>query len=134
MLDVNLSYRMPVCLTRKRASQESYETEAMHYDEDYPSICFRIRRFVETQAWAADPPTRVRRFVTSVRAWEGRGRGIFDVTSSLLLVRTSDDDYRPALITAERFDRICRSDERRGGKECVRPCRSRWSPTHEKKN
>src|SRR3546814_20638606 len=80
MLDVNLSYRMPVCLTRKRASQESYETEAMHYDEDYPSICFRIRRFVETQAWAADPPTRVRRFVTSVRAWEGRGRGIFDVT------------------------------------------------------
>src|SRR3546814_3972984 len=36
MLDVNLSYRMPVCLTRKRASQESYETEAMHYDEDYP--------------------------------------------------------------------------------------------------
>src|SRR3546814_19657329 len=63
--------------------------------------------FVETQAWAADPPTRVRRFVTSVRAWEGRGRGIFDVTSSLLLVRTSDDDYRPDLITAERFDRIC---------------------------
>src|SRR3546814_13441262 len=25
-----------------------------------------------------------------------------------------------------------RSDERRGGKECVRTCRSRWSPTHEK--
>src|SRR3546814_18632179 len=109
MLDVNLSYRMPVCLTRKRASQESYETEAMHYDEDYPSICFRIRRFVETQAWAADPPTRVRRFVTSVRAWEGRGRGIFDVTSSLLLVR---------------------SEERRVGKECVSTCRSRWSPYH----
>src|SRR3546814_8235782 len=77
------------------------------FRSDYPSICFRIRRFVETQAWAADPPTRVRRFVTSVRAWEGRGRGIFDVTSSLLLVRTSDDDYRPDLITAERFDRIC---------------------------
>src|SRR3546814_2994499 len=94
MLDVNLSYRMPVCLTRKRASQESYETEAMHYDEDYPSICFRIRRFVETQAWAADPPTRVRRFVTSVRAWEGRGRGISDVNRSLLLERNSDDALR----------------------------------------
>src|SRR3546814_15464198 len=27
-----------------------------------------------------------------------------------------------------------RSEERRVGKECVSTCRSRWSPTHEKKN
>src|SRR3546814_13088310 len=27
-----------------------------------------------------------------------------------------------------------RSEERRVGKECVRTCRSRWSPVHEKKN
>src|SRR3546814_14123280 len=27
-----------------------------------------------------------------------------------------------------------RSEERRVGKECVSPCRSRWSPYHEKKN
>src|SRR3546814_14310416 len=26
-----------------------------------------------------------------------------------------------------------RSEERRGGKECVRTCRSRWSPYHKKK-
>src|SRR3546814_15320527 len=25
---------------------------------------------------------------------------------------------------------FCRSDERRVGKECVSPCRSRWSPYH----
>src|SRR3546814_13583544 len=28
---------------------------------------------------------------------------------------------------------IARSDERRGGKECVRTFRSRWSPVHDKK-
>src|SRR3546814_12058128 len=27
-----------------------------------------------------------------------------------------------------------RSEERRVGKECVSTCRSRWSPSHEKKN
>src|SRR3546814_15895163 len=27
-----------------------------------------------------------------------------------------------------------RSEERRVGKECVRPCRSRWSPYHSKKH
>src|SRR3546814_18107697 len=30
--------------------------------------------------------------------------------------------------------RDLRSEERRVGKECVSPCRSRWSPSHEKKN
>src|SRR3546814_16370463 len=29
---------------------------------------------------------------------------------------------------------ITRSEERRVGKECVSPCRSRWSPYHKKKN
>src|SRR3546814_20413546 len=30
-------------------------------------------------------------------------------------------------------DAADRSEERRVGKECVSPCRSRWSPYHEKK-
>src|SRR3546814_12408257 len=30
----------------------------------------------------------------------------------------------------EMVDRPLRSDERRVGKECVSPCRSRWSPCH----
>src|SRR3546814_11928130 len=32
-----------------------------------------------------------------------------------------------------RFDGTVRSEERRVGKECVRTCRSRWSPYHLKK-
>src|SRR3546814_19414840 len=31
------------------------------------------------------------------------------------------------------FGKICRSEERRVGKECVSTCRSRWSPYHYKK-
>src|SRR3546814_14519700 len=34
----------------------------------------------------------------------------------------------------EPFDVGLRSEERRVGNECVRPCRSRWSPYHYKKN
>src|SRR3546814_20275273 len=28
------------------------------------------------------------------------------------------------------YDEVIRSEERRVGKECVSPCRSRWSPDH----
>src|SRR3546814_21152455 len=39
-----------------------------------------------------------------------------------------------ASISARRPCRGARSEERRVGKECVRTCRSRWSPYQEKKN
>src|SRR3546814_17170334 len=41
----------------------------------------------------------------------------------------------PLVVTLDSFERYQRerSDERRVGKECVRTCRSRWSPYHTKK-
>src|SRR3546814_11708817 len=35
---------------------------------------------------------------------------------------------RRAVLLAHRHAPPCRSEERRGGKECGSPCRSRWSP------
>src|SRR3546814_17889544 len=40
----------------------------------------------------------------------------------------------PPAEEGERCGEYRRSEERRGGKECVRTCRSRWSPYHSKKN
>src|SRR3546814_18497535 len=41
--------------------------------------------------------------------------------------------FLDATYCTARVGRRVRSEERRGGKECVSPCRSRWSPTHSKK-
>jgi 3-phenylpropionate/cinnamic acid dioxygenase small subunit len=106
MLDENIRYRMPVCLTRRRGSKASYETEAMHFDETYHSLRLRIRRIIETLAWANDPASRTRRMVTTVRAWMTADPALFRVMSSLLLVRTQDDEYRTDLVTAQRTDLI----------------------------
>src|SRR3546814_18866298 len=46
------------------------------------------------------------------------------------LVRRTDEI---AVETVDRKLGEARSEERRGGKECVRTCRSRWSPYHYKK-
>src|SRR3546814_10682396 len=35
-----------------------------------------------------------------------------------------------AVLGGVSFTKGCRSEERRVGKECVSPCRSRWSPYH----
>jgi 3-phenylpropionate/cinnamic acid dioxygenase small subunit len=102
----DIIYVMPVCLTRRRHSGASYESAALHFDEDYLSLKSRVRRNNETPAWAADPPPRARRFVTSVRVWETGLAGHYDVSSSLLVVRTQDDEFRADLLTAERRDLI----------------------------
>ena len=44
---------------------------------------------------------------------------------------TSDDaSYRLRIFSPRREVPFARSEERRVGKECVQPCRSRWSPYH----
>jgi 3-phenylpropionate/cinnamic acid dioxygenase small subunit len=102
----DISYVMPVCVTRRRDSPESYETDAFHFLENYESLKRRIQRAEGTQAWAADPPPRARRFVTSVSVWETAKQGEYDVSSSLLVVRTQDDDFKPDVLTAVRYDLI----------------------------
>src|SRR3546814_16756606 len=44
----------------------------------------------------------------------------------------NDGDFRPSLVPKSAS--VISSEERRVGKECVRTCRSRWSPYHYKKN
>src|SRR5881397_2458060 len=41
---------------------------------------------------------------------------------------------KPAEIRQSGLRRRPRSEERRVGKECIEPCRARWSPDHYKKN
>src|SRR3546814_15893879 len=44
-----------------------------------------------------------------------------------------DADNTPRVMNLREVLRAFRSEERRVGKECVSPCRSRWSPYHYKK-
>jgi len=105
-LDEDLVYTMPVRVTRRRAIGSEFHPDMMHFDETYHSIRFRIRRFLETTAWSEDPPSRARRSVTSVRVWQTDEPSVYEVASSLVLLRTQDDDYRVDIVTAERQDRV----------------------------
>src|SRR5213076_2877062 len=84
-------------------------------------------------------------------AWEGRGetyiefrldtnmeRAIQDVRDKIALVRPGfPREVKDPLVLRGDFDNaqpiVSRSEERRVGKECYQPCRSRWSPYHLKK-
>jgi 3-phenylpropionate/cinnamic acid dioxygenase small subunit len=55
-------------------------------------------------AWAEDPPSHTRRFVTNIRVSPGTSEDELDVRSSLMLFRSRGDMGAYDLIVGERFD------------------------------
>jgi hypothetical protein len=70
----DVRYVMPVRVTTARGA--GFDTSPgrgprmAHFDEDKYSLTQRVARFATEHAWAEDPPSRLRHFITNVRTFE----------------------------------------------------------------
>jgi len=104
MLDKDLIYQAPIRITRTGPNKDRDVMRTMfHFDENYSSIEMRTGR-LQKSAWAEDPPSRCRRYVTNVRVGETDTSGEFEVVSYLFLERSRGDSPHNEQITAERRD------------------------------
>lgn len=104
LLAEELSYSAPLRITRQgRERDKTVIRTTQHYDEDYASIKSRIERLDTKSAWAEDPPSRTRRFVTNVRVWEAKPNE-FEVQSYLLLTRSRYEHSRLSELSCVRHD------------------------------
>jgi 3-phenylpropionate/cinnamic acid dioxygenase small subunit len=104
MLAQDLVYQAPIRLTRTGANKDRDVMRTMfHFDEDYTSILMRTGR-LQKSAWAEDPPSRCRRFVTNVRVGECDTAGEYEVVSYIFLERSRGDNPENETLTAERRD------------------------------
>jgi 3-phenylpropionate/cinnamic acid dioxygenase small subunit len=104
MLATDLIYTAPIRLTRTGPTRDRDVMRTMfHFDEDYNSILMRTGR-LHKSAWAEDPPSRCRRFVTNVRIAECDTAGEYEVVSYLFLERSRGDNPENERMTAERRD------------------------------
>lgn len=110
-------YQVPVRLTRERPPQGGYggvSQSMYHLDEDRTSLEMRVARLETGFAWAEDPPSRLRHFVTNVRIGQvqenPRGMEV-EVRSNLLLFRSRWDRPEFTLLSAERRDLWRREEE-----------------------
>ena len=116
LLAEDLSYTAPLRITRQgRERDKTVIRTTQHYDEDYASIKGRIERLDTKSAWAEDPPSRTRRFVTNVRVWETAAPGELDVESYLLLTRSRYEQFQLAELSCVRHD-LLRTDAGAGFK------------------
>ncbi|RMG55093.1 MAG: 3-phenylpropionate/cinnamic acid dioxygenase subunit beta [Acidobacteria bacterium] len=103
-LTEDIRYQVPVRVTRDRGVESEFVSEMGHLDEDHVSLEMRIMRLETEYAWAEDPPSRTRHFVSNIRVEPGDRDDEVKVKSNLLLYRTRGDDPHYDLLSAERHD------------------------------
>jgi 3-phenylpropionate/cinnamic acid dioxygenase small subunit len=111
LLTPDVTYRVPVRITRERAAGNGFSTTSWHLNETFGSLEARVARLETEYAWAEDPPSRTRRFVTNVRVDQADGEDLVRVASNLLLFRSRDASPEYQLISGERRDLLRRSDD-----------------------
>lgn len=103
-----MTYRMPVRENLARGAELGGRTY-FHIDDDYEMLMVRTMRYHDVSAWAEDPPSRSRRFLSTIRVWR-RADGDLDVVCSVLLIRHTNADKSSVTLSAERSDRLRQVD------------------------
>lgn len=103
MISQEIVYQVPIRITVERARGLGFVEGKYHLNETYGSLQARIARNETGYAWAEDPPSRSRHFVTNIRVLESDD-GSIKTRSNLLLVRTRHDQTAPQVLSAERHD------------------------------
>jgi 3-phenylpropionate/cinnamic acid dioxygenase small subunit len=111
LLDPEIEYRMPVRITQERSAGFGFSETASHMNEDWASLETRVVRLDTDYAWAEDPPSRARRFVTNIRATPGSAEDLIAARSNILLFRARYDDPSYQLLSAERHDLLRRGPD-----------------------
>jgi len=104
MLAKDLIYTAPLRLTRTGPNRDRDVVRTMlHFDETYESILMRTGRLSKS-AWAEDPPSRTRRFVTNMRIGETANPDEYEVVSYYRIYRSRGPSPDIEDISAERRD------------------------------
>jgi phthalate 3,4-dioxygenase beta subunit len=113
MLAPDVRYRVPVTSTAARGAPSGKPGGMDHYDEDLYSLKTRVDRFRTNFAWAEDPPSRTRHFVSNVCTFAGESANEVQVRSYLLLFRSRGDLRAPDFVSGMRDDVLRREGDDR---------------------
>ena len=117
MLHPEIDYRAPIRVTRERTRGPGFSEQGFHFFENHESLITRIDRLSTDYAWAEDPPSRTKRFVSNFRVFSLEGADDLRVRSNLLLYRERLDETHPQFLVGERDDDLREAD---GGLRLVR--------------
>lgn len=111
MVSPDIVYQVPVRETVERARGKGFTASTFHLNETLGSLNSRVARGETKYAWAEDPPSRVRHFVSNVRVRaHEESDDLLKVKSNVLIYRTRQEQTVPQLLSGERDDVLRREN------------------------
>jgi len=118
LITQDMAYEMPVRDHVRRSAGSGFEPVMKWIDDDYPAIAFKVKRYMATEtAWAEDPPSFTRRFVSNLLLRTTAIEEELSARTSILAYRKRGGD-ESRLISARRQDVLRRDGQ--GWKLCRR--------------
>ena len=111
LLTDDITYEMPVRVTRERDRPDA-SSEMAHFSEDRRTLELRVKRLATDYAWAENPPSRTRHFVSNIRIEQTANSNEVTVRSNLLVYRSRGSSPQADLISGERVDVLRNEKER----------------------
>jgi 3-phenylpropionate/cinnamic acid dioxygenase small subunit len=112
LLADDLRYYAPLRATRSSRDQDRAlggKDDIAYFDDSKASMGLRVKRLKTGSAWAEEPPSRTRRYLTNIRIAAAARPGEYEVASSFLLYRNRAE-RQTDLFAGERMDGLRRSE------------------------
>jgi 3-phenylpropionate/cinnamic acid dioxygenase small subunit len=104
-------YEIPVRVTREKMAEWELSPTSRIFDDTKRTLEFRVERLETDFAWAEQPPSRTRHFITNVLVEPTENPDEFTVHSNCLLYRSRGDDPNPSIFSAQRKDLVRRDGD-----------------------
>lgn len=109
LLDPKIEYLMPVRSVRYGTIESEFSRTSFHYNENLFSLRLRVARLRTRFAWAEDPPSHHRHFVSNIEVEPGPDDA-HEVTSNVMLYRARGSAVGGDLLTGRRRDHLRRTE------------------------
>lgn len=110
-LAADIRYEVPVRVTREGLADWELSPTSRIFDDTMETLEVRVRRLETDFAWAEQPPSRTRHYVTNVLVDATDVPGEYLASSNCLIYRSRGDEPTPSIYSLFRKDTVRRCEE-----------------------
>ncbi|MGO4235479.1 aromatic-ring-hydroxylating dioxygenase subunit beta [Pseudarthrobacter sp. YAF2] len=110
-LSEDITYDVPLRVVREGLAEWELSPNGRIFQDNKQTLEVRVRRLETDFAWAEQPPSRTRHYVTNVLVDAGEQDGEYEVSSYCLIYRSRGDSIEPNFVSVFRKDLVRRTSD-----------------------
>src|SRR5919112_526950 len=110
-LSEDITYDVPLRVVREGLAEWELSPNGRIFQDNKQTLEVRVRRLETDFAWAEQPPSRTRHYVTNVLVDAGEQDGEYEVSSYCLIYRSRGDSIEPNFVSVFRKDLVRKTSD-----------------------